>query len=688
MNEPVVAASACPQAMPRSLSLFPRLWILVIGIAVLGCIARLGLWSAYAGDGRGVGLLWPALWQGLRYDLVAGSVAAWLVALLVVPMWLRGRYEAAARMAQWLLVAVLLLFALLSVCEHFYYAFYKTRFDPIVFGMFEDDTGAILETVWEDYPVLPGVFGLTIVGLLLGWGIPRAGDWLGRHWPDATGNAGRITLLVLQCVLLLLLARGSVGTFPLVRRDVTVSNDPFINALVLNAPLTLYRAARVRAKETDIGEDPLVGLQRLGFRDLATAARAAGLPSGDPGQVRAALFPAAPGESRPLAQSPHVVLGLLESFGQDLLYADRPASNDLLGRLRGELAHGYRFDNFIAGQNGTHPELENLLLGSSITPLTRGRNARVAFDTSAALPFKRAGYRTVFLYGGGSDWRDIGTAFTHQGFDRVYDARDIRQRFPAAGATEWGVYDAWLFRFAEELLAEADVHGERLFLVLLTTTNHPPFELQTPRREYPLDTAALGPRALADHVELRRMLATYQYQADEFGAFLQTLREGPLGRRTIIAAAGDHNLRSHYRYDLPAEQPDVDRVFAWLRVPPAFAPAGPGPDTTAFAGHADLVPTLVSLALPGQRYFATGRNLWLPAPAGGQALAQFDRMYTSEGMLSPLRAPLLHRWQDPRRVQAEGAPPSTSAAAGSRRVAAWVALRDWHIREQVLRSRR
>ncbi len=653
---------------------------------MFGAVARVSMWLAYAGAGRGSELLWPVLWQGMRYDLVAGALSALLVALLAAPLWLLGRREQAVRWAQWLLVTVLLVFALLSVCEHFYYAFYKTRFDPIVFGMFEDDTGAILQTVWKDYPVIPGLLGLLAAGIALGWLVPRLGQWLGLRWPAGGGGWSRAGVLLIQCVVLLLLARGSVGTFPLVRRDVTVSADPFVNALVLNAPLTLYRAARVRAKETDIGSDPLVGVHRLGFASLEDAAAAAGLPSGEPARVRAALFPTAPGVPRTLSESPHVVLGLMESFGQDLLYSDGPG-NDMLGRLRGELAYGHRFDNFIAGQNGTHPELENLLLGSPITPLTLGRNARIAFDTSAALPFKRAGYRTAFVYGGGSDWREIGTAFTHQGFDRVYDARDIRQQFPKADGTEWGLYDAWLFRFAQDLLAKADADGERLFLVLLTTSNHPPFELDTAHRALPQDLAALGPRASRDTIELRRMLTTYQYQADEFGAFLQTLRQSPLGERTVIAAAGDHNLRTHYRYDLPAEQVDVDRVFAWLRVPDAFAPAGPGPDPRAFAGHADLIPTLVTLALPGQPYFATGRNLWEAPEDGGEALAQFDRLYTANGVLWPLHAPWLHSWKDARHLSAEGVEPGATLSARSRRAAAGVALRDWYIRDQVLQKR-
>lgn len=665
----------------------PRLWLLVIAMVLLGSLARLGLWWAYAGEQRQWEALWPVLGMGLRYDLVVGAITASLVALLTLPLWLAGRRQQAVRAAQGLLVAMMLAFVLAAACEHFYYGFYKTRFDPIVFGLFEDDTAAVLETIWSDYPVVPGLLGLAVAGMGLSWLSSYGGRWLEARWRRPARRGLQVGLVVLQCLLLVLLARGSVGTFPLIRRDVTVSADPFLNALVLNAPLTLYRAARIRGKENTIADDPLVGVQRQGFATLQDAALAAGLPSGDPQLVQAALFPRAPGQPRALAQSPHVVLGLLESFGQDLLHVDGPG-NDMLGRLRDELPHGHRFDNFIASQNGTHPVLESVLLGSSISPLTRGRNARLTFDTSAALPFKRAGYRTVFLYGGGSDWRDIGTAFRHQGFDQVYDARDIRTRFPSARGTEWGIYDAWLFQFAQELLEQADARGERMFLVLLTTTNHPPFTLETPHRSYPLDPAALGERGLDNAAELRAMLATYQYQADQFGAFLQALRQQPLGERTVIAAAGDHNLRTHYRYDLPTQQVDVDRVFAWMRVPPAFATLDGAPDDQAFAGHADLVPTLVELAVPGQRYFATGRNLWKAAPGGGEALAQFDRLYTQAGLLFPLDKPRLYRWRDHSHVQVQGVAPDPISVAQVRQAVAWGALRDWHIRQHVLRNRR
>lgn len=677
-----MTVSRHPQAAaPR---LLPRLWLLVAGVLAVGALARLGLWLDYAGAQRPGGLPPMLLWWGVRYDLAAGATLALLVGVACLLPWVLGRRAAAARWAEWLAVALLSALVLLAGCEHYYYAFYKTRFDPIVFGLFEDDTAAVLKTVWHDYPLVRGALAWAVCVVLLALGLPRLAARLDAHWPRSRSRALALVLAALQFVLLLAAARGGVGTFPLVRRDVTVSADPFVNALAPNTVFTLYRAARMRAEQVDIGSDVLAGVHRLGFRDLADAARAAGLAGTDAAQIERSLYAEVPGPTRTLARSPHVVLALLESFGADLLGTDGPG-NDLLGRLREELGHGVRLRNFVAGQNGTHSELEILLLGSPVTPLTTGRNATLRFESAAALPFLRAGYRTVFLYGGGSDWRNVGTALMHQGFDRVFDARAIRERFPEAGATDWGVYDAYLFRLAQALLQEADARGERLFLVLLTTTNHPPFTLDTPHPQLPVNPAALGPRAQLDQAELRRTLLTYQYQADAFGGFLNALRHLPAGERTIVAAAGDHNLRSHYRYDLPAEFPDVDRVFAFLRVPDAYSPASGAPDALAYCSHADLVPTLVSLALPGARYFAGGRNLWQPPAGDDAAVAQLERVYTPAGVLFPLDAPLLHPWVDAHRIQPQGVAPAAAVLAQARRAAARVALTDWYIRTQVVR---
>jgi phosphoglycerol transferase MdoB-like AlkP superfamily enzyme len=663
---------------------FPRLWALVLLLLPVCSLSRAELWLSYSGTDRPVSALAPALAQGLRFDLVLGAGMSIAIAFLVWPLQPLRRWPSLpARAAAFLGTVVLAVTTLAAVCEHYYYSFYQSRFDPMVFGLFDDDTIAVLQTIWSGYPVLPVLGVVVLVVLALGWALRRLAAWLDERWPALRWPR---VFVVLQILAFVLLARGSFGLFPLTRQDLTLSPDPFVNSLVHNPPLSLYKAYRANDRQVNIGRDPAEGLKGMGFASLGAAAQAAGMDADGPEDVATNLFTTAPGVPRPLSKSPHVVLALLESFGADLLYYDGP-TNDMLGRLRPQLARGYHFSNFMTGRNGTGQELEYLLLGSPISPLTQGHYGSIALDTSAVLPFRRAGYRTALVYAGGASWRNLGHAFHVQGFDRVYDSRDIKIRFPAARGSEWGLYDQYLFDYAAELLEQADARGERLFLFLLTTTNHPPYLLETPHPDLPLDPGLLGTRAEADKVELRKTLATYQYQADQFGAFLERITRGPLGQRLVLAAAGDHNLRTHFRYDLPAEQPDVDRVFAFLYVPDELRPVAP-PDVRAFCGHGDIIPTLVSLALPGQRYFDTGRNLLAPVDGQDFAVVSHERLYTAEGVLFPLRKPAVHAWVDDRHVDIRGgaATPPQLELAG--RIRGRVALQDWHIRRQVIASRK
>ncbi|MEO7066920.1 MAG: LTA synthase family protein [Rhodanobacter sp.] len=667
------------------LGVFGRIWTFIGLSIVLLALARAALWFGYAGPTRlpGWSVLLPALAHGVRYDAaVAGSWAS-LVFLLSLPwLVLPSRWRiGVAKAAGAILLVVLFLFGLLSVCEFYYYGFYHTRFDPVVFGLFEDDTAAVMATIWHAYPVVRGTLALLLAGALFYWAFKRCIVWLNRRsLPHIRWIRG--VLIVIQVLLLAVVTRGSLGTFPLIRQDVVFSPDPFDNQLVLNAPLTLYQAVRVREKQIDISNDPLVRLHELGFTDVQQAAKTLGLPGGSDVQIANQLFVTVPGVAS--GRRPNVVLALLESFGYDVLHTDSPR-NDMLGRLRPHVAHDYLFSNFITGQNGTHPELEDLLLGSSITPLTLGRAGQITLSTSAALPFRKAGYRTVFVYGGGANWRNVGKVFKKQGFDEIYDQADILARYPQAGSSDWGVYDEYLFRFAREILDQAQAKGVPVFLFVLTTTNHPPYALDTPHSKLPIDPSALGKRGNPDMALRRRILATYQYQADQFGAFLDGIESGSLAADTIVAAAGDHNLRDHYIYSLPAEQPDVDRVVGFFRLPPTLRPDHV--DTARFAGHEDMIPTLVSLALPGARYFNTGVNLFGPDSADDHGLAMFQRTYLPQGVAFGLDHPQWHPWTTRyTRISIKGGPPPAAVAPVLRKVAAGVALRDWYIRTQVLNA--
>ena len=45
-------------------------------------------------------------------------------------------------------------FVMLSLVNLHYFGFYKTPIDSLVFGLVEDDTAAVLQTIWRDFPVI------------------------------------------------------------------------------------------------------------------------------------------------------------------------------------------------------------------------------------------------------------------------------------------------------------------------------------------------------------------------------------------------------------------------------------------------------------------------------------------------------------------------------------------------------
>ena len=672
--------------MNRSLlaaRVFAACWIFLLLLIVMLGAARLALWLGYEAVPDS-GWLMRAVLRGGRYDFAIGSSLTLFVLLLTLP--LLALPERFARIAPNIAFALCTgLFGasvLLSIIEYFYYGFYHTRIDPIVFGVFEDDTAMVWDTVWNDYPLVTVTLVVAALLFLAYKALRSASGRLGARL-SLPGYKG-VGFAVVQVFVLALLARGSLGTFPLVRQEVMFARDPFLNQIVLNAPLTLYRAYRIRSQDIDLGADPRAGLNRWGFATPQDAGAVLGL-HGDDAQIADALFARVPARSDAPAQPPHVVLALLESFGTDLLDADG-GDNDLLGRLRPHLRKDYFFPKFFAAQNGTHGSVEALLLGSPITPLTSDRYGDVTYPTSMALPFRRAGYRTVLIYAGSATWRNLRHTFLRQGFDHVYDAVDIRASLPTAQSNDLErVYDKYVYTFVQDLLTQAESDGKPLFLFMLTTTNHPPFEVP-PGARTKFDLQRVGARATTDTNGLLRMLATYRYQADEFGGFMDWVTQGPLRDRTVVAAAGDHNLRSHYDYSLPQEQPDVDRVFGYLRVPDAYRPAQV--DTQRFAGHADIMPTLATLALPGERYVNLGRDLLAPAGPDNYALARFHWLYRPEGVVKAPERPAFHAWADPakRRIAANGHSPSASDAAAARRVAARVALQDWLIRRSAIDS--
>ena len=583
------------KGLPRGLL---RAWLLVLPLTLVLSLVR-GLQTAH---------FWPdgfhvpasdvalAAFQGFRFDLKVSAIAAFLL-LLLLP-WVSER-------AYKRLAAVLVtLFVLLSFINLHYFGFYKTPIDSLVFGIAEDDTKAVLKTIWHDFPV---VWSLLLVALF-SYGTVRLHRWIvarvgAIHWRFTQRIAIQVLLAFIAFWGLVFAGKGTLREMALQRQHITVTTSQYLNDMVPNGVIALKYAWDSRRQSQNL-QDPLLGLHIMGFDSPRAAAEVLGLPHDSDAQVAAALVahPALP----PGTPKKNLLFFLMESWSAEPMLYQAPHF-DVLGRLAPTLDKACHFDNFDSAHAGTHPSLEAILYSTPITPLTLGDVGRRPIPWATAKIARDAGYRTLFVTSVRAGWRDLNRVLLAQGFDEIIDANTLKESYPEAFMGIWGVWDDYVFKYLSKRLKQPT--DKPLFVFVLTSTNHPPYDLPPEYKRIPRDMSLWKGETNSD--TLLPNLDTYHYAADLLGGFVQEVQKSPLHTNTIIAATGDHNVRSFGVYADPA------RRYLVRQVP--FVIWGDnlqcGQQLHQPASHRDMFTTLFPLAGIEGPYINSGRNLLLPTSA-------------------------------------------------------------------------
>lgn len=463
----------------------------------------------------------PAAWMGVRVD------AKWL-ATLAVPAWLLLCLSAWRyvfwRPAVWMAGLATAIAVTVAVINFGFYDFYRTPISPIIFGLFQDDTTAIVKTLQSDWPIFQYLSSLIVL-----IAVPLA---LGRivfngEGPSLPQSKTKIIVAVLVgTVLLGGMIRGSFGTFPLRQQNFAVTNNAFVNATVPGGLASLYEAWKGQ-KVLELKGDPKVALTALGFRSLEEAQTVLESAGKD-----------VPAAAQPMKTKPNVVVAIMESMGRDTF--DLHSENcNTLGSLADELSDAVVFRNGISVNSGTFPSLEGILFDSPLTPLTQSRYGRKTFDFSKVNDFKKEGYKTVFLSAGNESWRQVDVNFPLQGFDEIIGVNAIQKRYPQVKISTWGLGDAWMFKAATEILKENNDKQQPVLLVLLSVTNHPPHEVPNDVELASIEEVIYPHFVEDDRKELLESMAkTYQYASDSLGKFVREVRKDTGARESIIVATG------------------------------------------------------------------------------------------------------------------------------------------------------
>lgn len=531
--------------------------------------------------------------MGLRFD---GRT----VSICLLPAFFSGMFLSIrpAPYRLWLWVTTFCVFSaaivisILAISNIYYIQTYRTYFEIFVFSFVNESPGAVLTTVWQDYPVLIGFISCGTFSLICAWVWQKTAGYVmkkSREWNLALF----VFFIVAAIILIYALMRGSVTSrYPLRRNNAQVSVIEMLNKTVPNGPMAFAWALSDFRKNEELDKVPM--------NELPLLLQQANLDS---------LYSRTPRNDWLAAHKPNVIFCLMESLGQNMLTYDHPPETDLMGSLRKHFTSDFVFRRFISEDIHTIQSFSALFFVSPISNLSTSMLSQQKLPDTPFENYKKAGYKTVFVTPGSKTWERMGDYLKVQGVDEIYDQTDLMDRYDLTDVSEWGVPDEYAFRFANELFEKKT--DTPLFIVILTVTNHPPFAVPNGYKPLPVKpTQAMKERGDFGTQDETIVMQTYQYATNALGDFIDRVITSYEGNKTIIAATGDHKMQ-RMRGILPREQFNEYAVPFYLHIPAEIKEHVEFKyDPKRIGSHKDIMPTLYHFSLSDQEYLAVGgRNI-------------------------------------------------------------------------------
>jgi phosphoglycerol transferase MdoB-like AlkP superfamily enzyme len=526
-------------------------------------------------------------------------------------------------------IIILSLLVFILFIDHQFYTYFQTHINILAYGFLEDDTSAVMASVWSDHPVIK----LLLAIALMVYVVFKLVVFIYNSSLEITkplNSVVTIGLVLLMIGLFGLGMRGSLGVFPLQVDDSTVSENRFINSLTLNGLFTLEKAieekneSRQPVYKTAIIKNsgyPNINSVLADFRSLTV----------DSISGEKDFFETTAKDSLLENNPPNVIFILMESFG-GYYFNFHSEKLNLFGSLEPHLNEGILFSNFLSSTQGTIYSLENILINKNHPILSNSNRRFDSFKSSIAFPYVNAGYTTTFITGGKLGWRNLQDFIPNQYFQKSYGKAKILKTNPSATTNTWGVYDEYLF---DDIFNQLNNKNPQL-IVALTTTNHTPYEIPSDYKPYSLEISdSLKNAIMANEDIAEANFKTYQYTNDCLGKFLTQLKASEFAENTIVAVSGDHNSYALFPlHNSTMEKKDNYIVPFFLSIPEKYKKAL-HINEDRYGSHKDIFPTLINISLSNQKYFSLGNNLFSPTLADSLFYGINDYFYFGDPKMPP-----------------------------------------------------
>jgi len=575
-------------------------------------LSRLYLFISYGTNSLySITELLNAFWLGFRLDLSIVAYINILPTLVLIFIWLF-KLDKLRTISMRIFKIYFIIFTTLIISFTFidlvYFSFFAEHSTIMIFGVFDDDTEALINTAFANYNIpLVSLIGsiFYILIYILVFKIINNKESIKVNW-----NFKKQILFIISLVVLIgILARGSLGLFPLAKYIPDVSADPFINNLPQTPTYALVYAYK-QYKKSKSGKYNLI--KDLGYKGRINEAFKEHLELENIDTENLLNNITYTTKPNPIAKQnpPHIVVVMVESFGMPLLSYQSETFN-IMGKIKKHFEEDILFTNFISSSNGTISSLEALLLDipsrPGATSFSQSKYLNTPFKQASARVYQDSGYETSFVYGGDLSWRNVGSFMSRQGFDSVKGKAQIVKSLNLdvkSDAHDWGVFDEFTYKYVLDKLHKAT---KPQFIFVLTTNNHPPYTVPANYKSNKLEFS----KELTEHIKgdldlAHRRIKDYGYAVDMAGDFLDKINDSSLAKNTVVVVTADNNtVEGIMRYDDYYTQ--TKRIPFYIYLPKYLK--GVEFNTKLASSHKDIFPTLYNLTLDSKKYIAIGKDL-------------------------------------------------------------------------------
>lgn len=596
----------------RDLKLFGFLLLLLCAYRLI----FMGLMSGYMGEGTGLRDILQANWSGLRLSLKSAGVFTTLSFVLVtLPGILHPRLSLQKLRVIIGTIAVFILSVLFEARFPYYNEFHMTYGIQVMQGA-HDDRIALLMTMVQEYGLLWRL-GIVLVLTALCWLalrqlLLRMGTKQLPHSAKAHPVLTSFFMLVFLALFFLFSRFGGGVNYAtgINWENAATTKDTFLNECILDDVQAMYRAFQF---EENMKAGDIYGVKKDEIREIAAQAAALNGHEGTTGNdLTDYLTRYAPGAK--IEKPKHIFIVIGESWAQWPMlekYEKIHAADGIKSLINSP--QGYYTQSFMPNGEFTSVAITGIITGLSdvnVRANYQPRSFQEVYPTSLAPQFKALGYQVDFWYGGTPNWDNIQHLAMAQGFDNFYGYPD----FGAPQTNPWGTNDRNLIEALAKTIGEEPptVH------VIMTTSNHPPYNIDLETEGFDLAAARMAVRETIPDAEdpdtLAMELGHYWYMDKLVADFArETLARYP---DSLFVITGDHAVRTN-----PGPKPTL---FEFESVPLVLYGKGITKDVlpeNAVGGLTGIAPTLINLIAPkGHAYQAI-------APAIGEAPVAFNSNY-------------------------------------------------------------